>query len=157
MMGVNSLPKTDTRQHRSCNLNSGPSAPESSMLTTWLPSHACCITDCKRPHHYCRLLNNIENIDRMPDCTYTLQWASRCPQIASYPRVDLSTISHMVLWSPHGEHIPPKVQTLTKNQQSVTHILPTDCNQQTFSLLQAWTTRDKNSFFAVCLISLQQV
>ena len=35
---MNSLPKTATRQHRSCDLNTGPSAPESSMLTTQLPS-----------------------------------------------------------------------------------------------------------------------
>ena len=32
-MGVNSLPKTVTRQRRDCDLNTGPSAPESSMLT----------------------------------------------------------------------------------------------------------------------------
>jgi len=38
-MGVNSLPKTVTRQRRDCDLNSGPSAPESSTLTTRLPSH----------------------------------------------------------------------------------------------------------------------
>ena len=38
MMGVNSLSKTVTRQHRGCDLNPGPSAPESSMLTTQLPS-----------------------------------------------------------------------------------------------------------------------
>ena len=38
-MGVNSLPKTVTRQHRGCDLNPGPSAPESSTLTTPLPSH----------------------------------------------------------------------------------------------------------------------
>jgi len=39
-MGVNSLPKTVTRQRRSCDLNPGPFAPESSMLllTTGLPS-----------------------------------------------------------------------------------------------------------------------
>jgi len=36
-MGVNSLPKTVTRQRRSCDLNPGPT--ESSTLTTWLPSH----------------------------------------------------------------------------------------------------------------------
>jgi len=36
---VNSLPKTVTRQRRDCDLNPGPSAPESSMLTTWLRSH----------------------------------------------------------------------------------------------------------------------
>ena len=38
-MGVNSLPKTVTRQPRDCNLNPGPSAAESSRLTTRLPSH----------------------------------------------------------------------------------------------------------------------
>ena len=39
MVGVNSLPKTVTRQRRGCDLNPGPSAPESSTLTTRLPSH----------------------------------------------------------------------------------------------------------------------
>ena len=38
-MGVNSLPKTVTRQRCDCDLNPGPSAPESSTLTTQLPSH----------------------------------------------------------------------------------------------------------------------
>ena len=33
-MGVSSLPKTVTRQRRDCDLNPGPSAPESSTLTT---------------------------------------------------------------------------------------------------------------------------
>jgi len=38
-MGVNSLPKTVTRQRRDCDLNPGPSPPDSSTLTTRLPSH----------------------------------------------------------------------------------------------------------------------
>jgi len=38
-MGVNRLPKTVTRQRRDCDLSPGPSAPESSTLTTRLPSH----------------------------------------------------------------------------------------------------------------------
>jgi len=38
-MGVNSLPKTVIRQCRDCDLNPGPSVPESSMLTIQLPSH----------------------------------------------------------------------------------------------------------------------
>jgi len=38
-MGVNSLPKTVTQQRRDCDLNPGLSAPESSTLTTRLPSH----------------------------------------------------------------------------------------------------------------------
>ena len=37
-MGVNSLPKTVTRQRRDCDLNPGPTAPESSTLTTRLAS-----------------------------------------------------------------------------------------------------------------------
>jgi len=40
-MGVNSLPETVTRQGRDCDLNPGPSAPESSTLTTRLPSQPC--------------------------------------------------------------------------------------------------------------------
>jgi len=36
--GVNSLPKTVTRQRRDCDLNPGPSAPESSTPTTRLPT-----------------------------------------------------------------------------------------------------------------------
>jgi len=35
-MGVNSLPKAVIQQRRDCNLNPGPSAPESSTLTTRL-------------------------------------------------------------------------------------------------------------------------
>jgi len=38
-MGVSSLPKTVTRQRRDCDLNLGPSAPESSTLTTRLTCH----------------------------------------------------------------------------------------------------------------------
>ena len=37
--GVNSLPKTVSRQRRGCDLNPGPSAFESSTQTTRLPSH----------------------------------------------------------------------------------------------------------------------
>ena len=36
---MNSLPKAVTRQRRDCDLNPGPSAPESSKLTTRLLSH----------------------------------------------------------------------------------------------------------------------
>jgi len=47
-MGVNSLPKTAvTRQRFGCDLNPGLSAPESSTLTTRLPSHPLCIDQCR--------------------------------------------------------------------------------------------------------------
>ena len=40
-MGVNnSLSETVTLQRRGCDLNPGPTAPESSTLATRLPSHA---------------------------------------------------------------------------------------------------------------------
>ena len=47
---MNNLPKTVTRQRRDCDLNLGPSVPQSSTLTTQLPSHpinavGCCIND----------------------------------------------------------------------------------------------------------------
>jgi len=50
-MGVNSLPKTVTRQRRGCDLNPGSSAPESNTpdsntLTTRLPSQR--VYDCAR-------------------------------------------------------------------------------------------------------------
>ena len=38
-MGVNSLPKTVSRRRRDCDLKPGPTAPESSTLTTRLPSY----------------------------------------------------------------------------------------------------------------------
>ena len=38
-MGLNSLPKTVTRQRRGCDLNPGPTASKSSMLTIRLLSH----------------------------------------------------------------------------------------------------------------------
>jgi len=37
--GLNSLPKTVTRQRRGCDLNQGPFVPESSTLTTRLPGN----------------------------------------------------------------------------------------------------------------------
>ena len=45
-MGVNSLPKTVTRQRHGCDLNPGPPALESSMLTTRLQNHPTirCVT-----------------------------------------------------------------------------------------------------------------
>ena len=46
---MNSLPKAVTRQCRDYDLNSGPSAPESSTLTTRLPSHPVVYTKSQAP------------------------------------------------------------------------------------------------------------
>jgi len=55
-MGVNSLPKTVTRQRRGCDLNPGPSAPESSTLTTRLPSHPYTVAYCRLFRHFIALV-----------------------------------------------------------------------------------------------------
>jgi len=44
------LPKTVTRQRRDCDLNPGPSAPESSTLTTRLPSQPATFGKCELCH-----------------------------------------------------------------------------------------------------------
>ena len=40
--------KTVTRQRRDYDLNPGPSAPESSTPTTWLPAHSICLLIIRR-------------------------------------------------------------------------------------------------------------
>jgi len=64
---VNSLSKTVTRQRRGCDLNPGLTAPESSALTTWLPSH---------PFN-----KSSKNFDERPHCT----GRPSPPKIASSP------------------------------------------------------------------------
>ena len=51
------MPKTVTRQRRGCDLNPGPSAPESSTLTTRLPS-ARCELQASLPMSDCQLQHN---------------------------------------------------------------------------------------------------
>jgi len=72
-MGVNSLPNTVTRQRRDCHLNPGPSAPESSTLTTRLLSHpmhynALLLTDRKQCFSV-SVLSRIESYRQPVACT----------------------------------------------------------------------------------------
>ena len=60
-MGVNSLPKTVTRQRRDCDLNPRPSAPESSTLTTRLPSHTTNIVTNNRIKGFHATTKNVRN------------------------------------------------------------------------------------------------
>ena len=48
---MNSLPKTVTRHRRDCDLNPSPSAPESSTLTTRLPSHPRLLSAYYTPYY----------------------------------------------------------------------------------------------------------
>ena len=63
---MNSVPKTVTRQRSSCDLNPGPSAPESSMLTTHLVRY-CLISVCacalKGTQQMAAIMKNNSNTD----------------------------------------------------------------------------------------------
>jgi len=54
---VNSLPKTVTRQRSDCDLNPGPSAPESSTLTTRPPSQPPVLVVDGKPAGECLVLS----------------------------------------------------------------------------------------------------
>jgi len=87
-MGVNSLPKTVTRQRRGCDLNPGPSARESSTLTTRLPSHLLVnklITN-KQTNKKTRKVN-LFNASMAPSHSSTEGLTTECFAIASdHPR-----------------------------------------------------------------------
>ena len=66
-MGVNSLPETVILQQRGCDLNPGPSAPESKTLNTRLPSHPAVVQMyCPRPtqQRQSRLVTHISCSER---------------------------------------------------------------------------------------------
>jgi len=67
-MGVNSLPKTVTRQRRGCDLNPGPNAPESSKLTTRLPSHLTFRCWCRNARTLQTRLTSTEVSQLVPNC-----------------------------------------------------------------------------------------
>ena len=63
-MGVNSLPTTATRQRRDCDLNPGPSAPESSTATepsavNYLAVLGLAVADIQLVHTACNMLCTI--------------------------------------------------------------------------------------------------
>ena len=64
---MNSLPKTVTRQRRGCDLNPGPSAPESSTLTTRLPSHPIFTSKIKNPYLQCTKTTVVWNVYETPE------------------------------------------------------------------------------------------
>ena len=71
-MGVNSLSKTVTRQRRGCDLNPGPSAPESSTLTTRLPSHPITLRTAIPVYFTCLLRGTEETVVQQARGAYTL-------------------------------------------------------------------------------------
>jgi len=70
-MGVNSLPKTVTRRRRGCDLNPGPTAPESSTLTIRLPSHTTYgVADLYRPNPSLLDLSCVRQNSSQTYCTF---------------------------------------------------------------------------------------
>jgi len=93
-MGVNRLPKTVTRQRRDCYLNPGPSAPESSTLTTRLPSHpaiagssagwAVAVNSAARPAYQCVcvLVASVNPAKAAKPIELPFRWQARmCPRM----------------------------------------------------------------------------
>ena len=76
-MSVNSLPKTVTRQRRDCDLNPGPSAPESSTLTTRLPSYPVVAAAVENVHDCVCYLSCV---NRQPPTVRAAAIFVRCPE-----------------------------------------------------------------------------
>jgi len=101
---VNSLPKTVTRQRRDCDLNPGPSAPESSTLTTRLPSHHTnrVLTQNDLPE---AARGSAEESRDIYDCLVTFRDEKRrrggnFSPVARYRRLTRSTISRITIPRP---------------------------------------------------------
>ena len=62
-MGVNSLPKTVTRQRRGWDLDPGPSAPESSSLTTRPPGG---VGECIDMHNQSASCSDDRSVENRP-------------------------------------------------------------------------------------------
>jgi len=82
-MGVNSLPKTVTRQRCGCDLNPGPSAPESSTLTTRLPNSIPIL------------------ITTVPIATVNFRVTAACVSCSDCTNCN-SHCSNLVAWQPSG-------------------------------------------------------
>jgi len=74
-IGVNTLPNTVTRQRRGCDLNPGPSAPESSTLPSRLPSHPL-----HTVFNYILKDVGLSCFFRNSYFTVGTQWNQRCPR-----------------------------------------------------------------------------
>ena len=85
-MGLNSLPKTVTWPRRDCDLNLGPSVPESSTLTTRLPSH---------PHHLHAFKKIWNGILQMTITDTYCQWWGRQRTLATHTQCHQTSTTHV--------------------------------------------------------------
>jgi len=93
---VNSFPKTVTRQRRGCDLNPGPTAPESSTLTTRLLSHPSGHTE--RNTHQIDCSAWTTNVVDCDTCVSQPARISICFDVVSWLGVDDDTLSSKVMY-----------------------------------------------------------
>jgi len=102
-MGVNSLPKTVTRQRHGCDLNPGPFAPESSTLTTRLPSHQYVMYDTKFVQKLAFSYRNcplsLETTKHFQTYINSLLWSG----IEIFPKCAVYNIVNGLYWYLHKE------------------------------------------------------
>ena len=116
---MNSLPKTVTRQRRSCDLNTGCSVPESSMLTTRLPSHDTACTVCGTWSMKLSSASlSVHSIIWLPHATAAglLLWARQAGAIGSHRSCSKLATHHRLQGFSYGDEQPtftPLVYTLT--------------------------------------------
>ena len=138
-MDVNSLPKTVTRQRHGCDMNQGPSAPESSTLTIRLTSHPVW-RGIRNKLYYSR--QSPSGVCRKYAFTHCARWCS------------LKTFLKSVdIWQSYKQQ-RMVVSTPTVGVQSVRdHVL--SCNLAKYSpILNFFTSRLSNNPFLIWLLSL---
>jgi len=106
-MGVNSLPKTVTRQRRDCDFNPGPSAPESSTLTTRLPSHPFYLVFVKLHMFACFSIDTAHTIRGTVSCNCPgvrlSVCLSACLTVAVRAHGSKPVAAGLRLWTRHAE------------------------------------------------------
>ena len=120
-MGVNSLPKSVTRQRHDCDLNPGPSAPESSTLATRLPSHPLTTTT------YFKRLNLSWQFVSHPNllllfCEHGSFWNRNISEVSVATCARFGRISSKTLLAYLLENLP--INNFKKIRYDLTELLP---------------------------------
>jgi len=103
-MDVSSLPKTVTRQRRDCDLNPGPSAPESSTLTTRLPSHQITIPGDEISHNLIHGIIHLVSVRYIARVRHTESREEKLFEFSEYIYI-VSKILHIMSFSASPEKL----------------------------------------------------
>jgi len=118
---VNSLLKTVTRQRRDCDLNPGPTAPESSTLTTRLPSQRRALSSKPVGRRFCR--RSVEQTERRMDrWTDDRRTPDRYIDPAAHTMPAVSATDHCVLSPSLIQHRSVTAKTAGPKIQRSNHL-----------------------------------